>query len=364
MKVLIMAAADLPIPAYKGGATETIVTDFLNSDEVQLKKDFLFDVFSHCKGNDFNIGNVSYYFFQNTLYEKVMFVLFRVLRIILLKKIYIPDFFPYRTFKSVDLSSYDVIIIEGNMRQIETMRKKYKGKLLLHIHTVMTMTDKTPRAYEIFNKCDAIIANSLYAQKTIQKINPQVKSKVLLCKNCIDLNLYKHNFHEFRKNFRKQNNITDNAKVFIFCGRLEKGKGVLELIKAFKKLQNDSFLIIVGSSWFSSDKTTKYINKIKKESRDVKERIIFTGYIKHNDIGKYYQIADIAVMPSVYEEAAGLVALEAQASGLPIIISDAGGIKEYIHSESVLIAHLGSNFIMELAELMDRLCIDSELYKT
>lgn len=61
-----------------------------------------------------------------------------------------------------------------------------------------------------------------------------------------------------------------------------------------------------------------------------KDKIILTGYIHSNKLPHYLGAADIGCVPSVYEEACGLTALEMMASGLPIITTDATGLKEYV----------------------------------
>ena len=58
----------------------------------------------------------------------------------------------------------------------------------------------------------------------------------------------------------------------------------------------------------------------------------FTGYIENQKLYRYYQSADIQVIPSLWEEAAGLIAIEGMLSGLPLIITKSGGMIEYAPS--------------------------------
>ena len=67
------------------------------------------------------------------------------------------------------------------------------------------------------------------------------------------------------------------------------------------------------------------------------ERIVFTGYIENNDLYKYYQVADVQVVPSLWEEAAGLVTIEGMCSGLPLIVTKSGGMVEYIDEQCAMI---------------------------
>jgi len=61
----------------------------------------------------------------------------------------------------------------------------------------------------------------------------------------------------------------------------------------------------------------------------VANHIYFTGRISDEDRDQLYRVADLAVYPSLYEPF-GIVALEAMAAGVPVVASDAGGLKEFV----------------------------------
>ena len=61
-----------------------------------------------------------------------------------------------------------------------------------------------------------------------------------------------------------------------------------------------------------------------------------------------YNSANIAVVPSIWDEPAGRVVLEAEAAGLPLIVSDAGGIAEYTNDECAITVKRGENFVQDL----------------
>lgn len=63
------------------------------------------------------------------------------------------------------------------------------------------------------------------------------------------------------------------------------------------------------------------------------DRIRFTGYIENAELYQYYQCADMQVVPSMWEEAAGLVAIEGMLSGLPLVVTKSGGLVEYAPKE-------------------------------
>ena len=67
------------------------------------------------------------------------------------------------------------------------------------------------------------------------------------------------------------------------------------------------------------------------------KRIVFTGFIHNSELPKYYQLGDIAVLPSLWEEPAGLTIIEAAACGIPVITTKKGGIPEYLGSEGIYV---------------------------
>jgi glycogen(starch) synthase len=61
----------------------------------------------------------------------------------------------------------------------------------------------------------------------------------------------------------------------------------------------------------------------------MQRHIYFTGFEPDDNLLKIYQIADIACFPSLYEPF-GIVALEAMAARVPVVVSDAGGLPEVV----------------------------------
>ncbi len=353
-KIMIVAASHLPIPAYKGGATETLMTELL--DRLKDNMNYQFDVYSFCESKKeytFESGSVKYHYIKPSIKDNLYLQFFRCLRLLCLKKINIPSPFAKRLSHDINLGQYDAIILEGDKNQVLTFRRSYEKKIILHIHTVITFTKQTPFAKKIFQNCDYILGNSRFTQKTISEISPEQNDKVIEFSNCIDVYEFKSiDRHLWRSVIREKHNLSDNDKVFIYCGRLEEGKGVKELVQAFAKLDSNYKLMIVGASWYSTDKKTPYTDELVEITKDICNRIVFTGYVKHDDIAKYYSAADVCVVPSIYEEAACLVVLEAQAVGLPIVASNIGGIPEFVFPQNGVLVNVDNDFVSNLSSAM------------
>ncbi len=101
--------------------------------------------------------------------------------------------------------------------------------------------------------------------------------------------------------------------------------------------------------------------ELKKQASDLglMEHGTFLGWIGDDVLHLLYRIADVCVVPSIYEPF-GLVALEAMASGCPCIVADTGGLREVVpHGEVGL--RFRTRDPEELGRMMETVLTDSEL---
>ena len=108
-------------------------------------------------------------------------------------------------------------------------------------------------------------------------------------------------------------------------------KGVKELIQAFKRLKDYPHikLMIIGGSFFGNEQGhDPFIQSLQEEAKELSNRIIFTGYVPYEQIPSYLKMADVAAVPSIWDDPFPTTILEAMAAGLPIVATHSGGIKE------------------------------------
>ena len=90
---------------------------------------------------------------------------------------------------------------------------------------------------------------------------------------------------------------------------------------------------MLGSAISGGNAATPYVAEVQKLVEQAGDRVKFTGYIDNKELYRYYQSADMQVIPSLWEEAAGLIAIEGMLSGLPLIVTKSGGLIEYAPSD-------------------------------
>ena len=187
----------------------------------------------------------------------------------------------------------------------------------------------TKYASDIFDSFDEIWTVSEYIKKRVDEIK-LLNDKVKVLYNTVDYSLFKKKSSSDEKMKLKNSlGILDSDFVYLYVGRIMEAKGTLELVKAFISL-NESYknikMLVVGGNK-SLNNVDSYIEKIHELAKN-NENVIFTGQVNNRDLYKYYQISNVQVIPSKWNEAFGLITLEGVASDLPIICTNSGGIPE------------------------------------
>ena len=141
-----------------------------------------------------------------------------------------------------------------------------------------------------------------------------------------------------KKELRAKYGYDEKDFVVIFTGRISEEKGVRELVKAIEKIKDDKVkLMIVGSPNFKDKTRSKFLSELQKYQAGLGDRLVFTGYVENTELYKYYKMADLQAVPSMWEEAAGLVVAEGVLCGTPQIVTRSGGIPEYVCKEGSVI---------------------------
>ncbi len=119
-----------------------------------------------------------------------------------------------------------------------------------------------------------------------------------------------------------------HEKILFFVGRMVREKGVHVLLEALPRVRAQygaAKLVIAGGG---------YRDHLVRLAHDlgISDYVYFTGFIPDDDLLRLYKVIDVACYPSLYEPF-GIVALEAMAAGVPVVVSDAGGLKEVVEHD-------------------------------
>lgn len=123
---------------------------------------------------------------------------------------------------------------------------------------------------------------------------------------------------------RKRLGLRDDEPVVLLVGRMVPHKGVEHLVAAARHVPAARFVL-------AGDGPVLPRAKALAEDLEVRDRVVFPGHVPAALLPSLYAACDVFVLPSVSRlEAFGIVALEAMASGKPVVVSDIPGVRDVV----------------------------------
>lgn len=149
--------------------------------------------------------------------------------------------------------------------------------------------------------------------------------RVKVIPNGVDLSVYEKEFDKgkFRRRF-----ASSEEKIVLFVGRLVYEKGVQTLVGAIPKILSrvNAKFVIVGDGGMKEPLMRQVANM------RLSHKVMFTGFLDEESLARLYRIADVCVVPSLYEPF-GITALEAMAARTPLVASNTGGLSEIVEHD-------------------------------
>lgn len=218
----------------------------------------------------------------------------------------------------------------------EQVKRYYKIPLVATIHATERgrgrgyLPGELPRAinnvewwlsYEAWR----VICCSRYMSNEVREYFETPLDKIDVIPNGVDTerfdNLEGVDLSSFRRNY-----AAPDEDIIFFVGRLVEEKGIRTIIEAapevLAKCPRSKF-VIAGSG-----PELDYFRNLAN-SRGLAQRFYFTGFIPDEERDKLYKVANVAVFPSLYEPF-GIVALEAMAAKVPVVVAETGGLIEVV----------------------------------
>ncbi|NQX46792.1 glycosyltransferase family 4 protein [Paenibacillus tritici] len=222
---------------------------------------------------------------------------------------------------------YDLIQIDNRPLLLAAVKRQHPGTPVLAFLHSLTFVPARPEIARSLALADAVAANSRSLQQRLTRRFPGIRSKLSVVPLGADLSRFIPVSSQEKTRLRTLYGLPPGFTV-LFVGRVIPRKGVNVLIRAMRRLKQHmpARLLIAGRG------QPPYLRQLKSLARRLGVQVIFLGNIPHEEIHSLYQAADCFICPSQRHEAFGLVNVEAMASGLPVIASSNGGIREIIDS--------------------------------
>ena len=378
---LIITLQILPIPDVMGGGTENVVTSLIDVNEEKNEARFIVtsNYNAQAAASEYNKSKIYYFDHHNIICNQdtgkavwkwsLRHFLFRIRRKIFHNR------FTRRIFGS-GKDMYDFM-----MDQYIWIAKKEKADY------VITYEESRIDRYERFNRllgkdrvyfhviCHnkenlairSVIHNSLSISKFV--LSEWVKDTSIAGNNAVLYNgsrlaRYKNPFSNAERQKRREElAIQEDDFVVVFVGRMIPVKGVAQILEAFERMRELHIkLILIGSPLFAKNLETDFSRTMREKAQKM-NNVIYLGYVPNEDLFNYYGISDAQLVPSIWQEGAGLVTIEGMAAGLPLIVTDSGGMIEYVDDNCAIKVPIDDNLPDHLATEIIRLSQDKERCK-
>jgi len=230
---------------------------------------------------------------------------------------------------------------------------KQRPRLVFHEHDSINLTRwYYPLFVKMVGRAGSLVAVSAFIQQHIIACGVPAE-KVLLLSNYIDLERFSPGqCTEFQRFGLNEQQVKCN-RLIGFAGRLVEYKGWRLILKAADKLRDKNVLFLIAGD--GPDKP-KLINGI--DQLGLQEKVFLLGYVDH--MVDFYRMIAILMITSK-KESWGLVQMEAQASGVPVVVFDSQAAQETQGDNSTIIIPSGD--IEQLTSKIQELLDDKKLYE-
>jgi D-inositol-3-phosphate glycosyltransferase len=174
---------------------------------------------------------------------------------------------------------------------------------------------------EVLRDADSVICATEVERAALRQVYGAPAEKISVIPLGVDLDRFRPGQKQVARNALG----LKDERIILFVGRIEPLKGVDILINAAALVESDvdCTVVVVGGD----ESTQTQVDELQDLARErgIEHRVAFVGAVDHETLPLYYNAADVCVVPSHYESF-GLVAVEAMASGVPVVASRVGGL--------------------------------------
>ena len=345
-RVLLVPPPDLPVPAVQGGAVETLLTHLIRENEREGQLDLL------CASVPDEAARRAA---EGLKHTKMLYIprphghrrywpMVFVERCLGIAAPYDPWYQKVQLSLALEPPGPDLIVAEGgNLTQCSAISRMFgRKRCLAHLHG---QTACNPVMDTIYG---GILALSEFIREDYLKTSTLDPKRAYIWYNCVDTKRFRPGPPPLA--LRTRLGFGERDFVVLFCGRLDPDKGIHKLMEALALLPVPQIkLLIVGSPFFGRTQQSSFLRRLEQQARALGNRVQFTGYIPNEDLPDYYRLADLVCVPTLVEEAAGLVAVEAMACGRPVLATRSGGMPEYLEGSQAMLVERGDNIADQLA---------------
>lgn len=224
---------------------------------------------------------------------------------------------------------YDILHINTYFLKSYFLAKKAKKKgkkIVYHAHSTeedykdgFILAKQTSKLFKKWLiKCyslgDIIVTPTPYSKRILEDYKGLENKKIVAISNGIEIDFFKQN-PNYRKEFRKKYNYTEDDKVIIGIGLYIRRKGIVDFVELAKALPEYKFI------WFGESPLSASTEDVKKAVHTKLPNLVFAGYVEQDQIRLALGGCDLYLFPTL-EETEGIPIVEACAMKCNALIRD------------------------------------------
>lgn len=260
----------------------------------------------------------------------------------------------------------DAIVLENHATQFSVLRsngnrERYRGRTFFHLHNEVS-ADYGNR--ELMGELHRALCVSGYIARSFAEHmgwdagDPRLK----VLRNCAIAEFFENGRRdEERVAVRRRYGIGADEFVVLFSGRLTTEKGASELLDAFAVAAiPNSRLLVAGAYFFKDGLASPYEEGLKRKAAALGDRVVFTGFVEHEEMAGLYAACDVVCNPSIWDDPALLANIEGIAAGKPVVSTYSGGVPEYVDGTCGVLLERDASLVANLAAALSDLAADPE----
>ena len=345
-RILLVPPPELPVPAVQGGAVETLVTHLIRENERRGCLDLLCASIPDPAAAEQAkaLRHTRMLYVARPRGARRYWPLVFIERCFGIAAPYDPWYQKVQLSLALELPPPDLIVAEGgNLTQFGAISRMFgRGRCLAHLH------GQTACSHTMDDIYGGVLALSEFIRDDYLKTSSLDRQHAYILHNCIDTARFTPGAPDAA--LRASLGFAPEDFVVLFCGRLEPDKGIHKLLEAMAAVDDARCkLLIVGSPFFGRTQSSPFLRKLEQQAHALGDRVRFTGYVPNENLPDYYRLADLVCVPTLVEEAAGLVAVEAMGCGRPVLATRSGGMPEYLQGSQAILVDRGPELAAQLS---------------
>ena len=174
-------------------------------------------------------------------------------------------------------------------------------------------------------KLKKVVANDNFLLRFVQSEMPQYRDKIEVILNYVDLAKFNPDIKP------SQRQKYPDRKIILYPRNFNYGRGGLNAVKAMKSVVEkhpEAILLMTGEGF------EKQVAKKYAYDNNLEDNVVFLGHQDHfKDMPGLFASADVVIVPTECSEGTSLSALEAMATGKPVVVSNIGGLPDIVINE-------------------------------